>query len=125
MNDQLWRDQMKNKQMLKGMIGGSSSSGNWGPNGCYQGGGASERKAEMVEVKEDSTGTVYGQPRMLIEVDKAKYRAEGRCFKCGEKGHRAQDHKEGGSTAVKPKFNLKAMLEGMLKEERDELLKGF
>ncbi|EGN94825.1 hypothetical protein SERLA73DRAFT_77557 [Serpula lacrymans var. lacrymans S7.3] len=124
-NDQLWRDQMENEQMLKGMIGGSSGSGNRGPNGCYQGGGASEKKAETVEVKKDGTGTVYGQAGMPMEVDKAKYRAEGRCFKCGEKGHRAQDHKEEGSAAAKPKFNLRAMLEGMNKEEQDELLKGF
>ncbi|EGN99466.1 hypothetical protein SERLA73DRAFT_73992 [Serpula lacrymans var. lacrymans S7.3] len=91
------------------MASGSSGSGNRGPNGWYQGEGASEKKAETMEEKKDGTGTTYGGASQRIEVDKAKYRAEGRCFKCGEKGHRAQDHKEGGSAAAKPKFNLRAM----------------
>ncbi|EGN97499.1 hypothetical protein SERLA73DRAFT_75177 [Serpula lacrymans var. lacrymans S7.3] len=124
-NDQLWQDQAENKRMMKGMASGSSGSGNWGPNGRYQGEGASEKKAETVEDKKDGTGTTYGGAGQRMEVDKAKYQAEGRCFKYGEKGHRAQDHKEGGSAAAKPKFNLQAMLEGMMKEEQDKLLKDF
>ncbi|EGO00149.1 hypothetical protein SERLA73DRAFT_152237 [Serpula lacrymans var. lacrymans S7.3] len=124
-NDQLWWDQAENERMMKGMANSSSGSGNWGPNGWYQGEGALEKKAEMLEEKKDGTGTTYGGTGQRMEVDKAKYRAEGRCFKCGEKGHRAQDHKEGGSAAAKPKFNLCTMLEGMKKEEQDELLKDF
>ncbi|EGN95490.1 hypothetical protein SERLA73DRAFT_154892 [Serpula lacrymans var. lacrymans S7.3] len=64
--------------MMKGMAGGSSGSGNRGPNGRYQGEGALEKKAEMVEEKKDGTGTTYGGAGQRMEVDKVKYRAEGR-----------------------------------------------
>ncbi|EGN96985.1 hypothetical protein SERLA73DRAFT_75828 [Serpula lacrymans var. lacrymans S7.3] len=124
-NDQLWRDQAENERMMKGMAGSSSGSGNQGPNGRYRGEGASEKKAKTVEERKDGTGTTYGGAGQRMEVDKAKYQAEGRCFKCGEKGHRAQDHKEEGSAATKLKFNLCAILGGMKKEEQDELLKDF
>ena len=32
--------------------------------------------------------------KQLSEEEKKKYMEEGRCFKCGIKGHRAADHKK-------------------------------
>ncbi|EGN99824.1 hypothetical protein SERLA73DRAFT_159969 [Serpula lacrymans var. lacrymans S7.3] len=120
-NDQLWRDQVENERMLKGSTNGSSGTGNRGPNGRYQEKGASERKTETVEAKKDGTGTLYTGAGKEMEVDKQKFRTEGRCFKCGEKGHRARDHLN-GQTPQKPKFDLRAMLEAMPEEERANLL---
>ncbi|EGO03523.1 hypothetical protein SERLA73DRAFT_149802 [Serpula lacrymans var. lacrymans S7.3] len=123
-NDQLWRDQVENERMLKGSTNGSSGTGNRGPNGRYQEKGASEKKTETVEAKKDGTGTLYTGAGKEMEVDKQKFQTEGRCFKCGEKGHRARDHLN-GQTPQKPKFDLRAMLEAMPEEERANLLQGF
>ncbi|EGO04193.1 hypothetical protein SERLA73DRAFT_148812 [Serpula lacrymans var. lacrymans S7.3] len=123
-NDQLWRDQIENERMLRGSTNGSSGTGNRGPNGRYQEKGASERKTETVEAKRDGTGTLYTGAGKEMELDKQKFRSEGRCFKCGEKGHRARDHLN-GQIPQKPKFDLRAMLEAMPEEERAKLLQGF
>ncbi|EGO20824.1 hypothetical protein SERLADRAFT_442186 [Serpula lacrymans var. lacrymans S7.9] len=65
--------------------------------------GTSEKKAERVELKKDGTGTLYTGAGKEMEVDKQKFRVEGRCFKCGEKGHRARDHLNGQIPEKKPK----------------------
>ncbi|EGO20786.1 hypothetical protein SERLADRAFT_442131 [Serpula lacrymans var. lacrymans S7.9] len=89
-NNQLWRDQMENEKMMKGSTSGSSERG------------TSEKKAETVELKKNGTGTLYTGAGKEMEVDKQKFRVEGHCFKCGEKGHRARDHLNGQIPEKKP-----------------------
>ncbi|EGN93948.1 hypothetical protein SERLA73DRAFT_156074 [Serpula lacrymans var. lacrymans S7.3] len=48
----------------------------------------SEQKKEG-EKKRDGTGYTYTGNGEKMEVDKAKFRTEGQCYRCGEKGHRS------------------------------------
>ncbi|EGN98310.1 hypothetical protein SERLA73DRAFT_35008, partial [Serpula lacrymans var. lacrymans S7.3] len=53
----------------------------------------SEQKKEG-EKKRDGTGYTYTGNGERMEVDKAKFRTEGRCYRCGEKGHRSFECKD-------------------------------
>ncbi|EGO04840.1 hypothetical protein SERLA73DRAFT_149194 [Serpula lacrymans var. lacrymans S7.3] len=80
----------------------------------------SEQKTER---KRDGTGYTYTGSGEKMEVDKAKFRTEGRCYQCGEKGHRSFECKDAQNK--KPQFNVREFLEKMTKEEREKLLAGF
>ncbi|EGN99027.1 hypothetical protein SERLA73DRAFT_73602 [Serpula lacrymans var. lacrymans S7.3] len=69
----------------------------------------------------DRIGTVYlgtGQP---MEIDKAKYRKEGLCFKCGVKGHIGKFC----PTEGKNKIDLHTMIAALSKEECKALKLDF
>ncbi|EGN97837.1 hypothetical protein SERLA73DRAFT_153114 [Serpula lacrymans var. lacrymans S7.3] len=82
----------------------------------------SEQKKEG-EKKKDGTGYTYTGSGERMEVDKAKFRTEGRCYRCGDKGHRSFECKD--AQKKKPQFNVREFLEKMTKEEREKLLEGF
>ncbi|EGN99008.1 hypothetical protein SERLA73DRAFT_152751 [Serpula lacrymans var. lacrymans S7.3] len=82
----------------------------------------SEQKKEG-EKKRDGTGYTYTGNGERMEVDKAKFHTEGRCYRCGEKGHRSFECKD--AQKRKPQFNVREFLEKMTKEEREKLLEGF
>ncbi|EGO00208.1 hypothetical protein SERLA73DRAFT_152281 [Serpula lacrymans var. lacrymans S7.3] len=81
-----------------------------------------EQKKEG-EKKRDGTGYTYTGNAEKMEIDKAKFRTEGRCYRCGEKGHRSFECKD--AQKKKPQFNVCKFLEKMTKEEREKLLEGF
>ncbi|EGO23371.1 hypothetical protein SERLADRAFT_391255 [Serpula lacrymans var. lacrymans S7.9] len=62
-----------------------------------------EKEKKEGEKKKDGTGYTYTGSGERMEVDKAKFRTEGRCYRCGEKGHRSFECKD--AQKRKPQFN--------------------
>ena len=71
------------------------------------------KRAEAPAIK-TGTGTTYGGQGQRMEVDLTKARTEGRCFKCGEKGHMSR-------FCPNKKIQVRVMFEGMSKEEKREI----
>ncbi|EGN91995.1 hypothetical protein SERLA73DRAFT_79983 [Serpula lacrymans var. lacrymans S7.3] len=107
--DQIWRESKKEK---KGYSGQTERTGarkdNGGGKKAYSG-------------TRDGTRTVYSGAGQPMEIDKAKYRKEGICFKCGVKGHIGKFC----PTEGKNKIDLRAMIAALSKEEREALKLGF
>ncbi|EGO02677.1 hypothetical protein SERLA73DRAFT_150332 [Serpula lacrymans var. lacrymans S7.3] len=99
--DQIWREREKEK---KGYFGQMERTGtrkdDRGSKKAYSG-------------TKDRTRTVYTGAGQPMEIDKAKYRKEGLCFKCGVKGH----IRKFCPTEGKNKVDLHAMIAALSKEE--------
>ncbi|EGN91526.1 hypothetical protein SERLA73DRAFT_80366 [Serpula lacrymans var. lacrymans S7.3] len=101
--NQIWREREKEKKSYFGQTERARTR--------KDNGGGTEKKA--YSETRDGTGTIYTGAGKPMEIDKAKYKKKGLCFKCGIKGHISKFC----PTEGKNKIDLRAMIAALTKEE--------